>query len=465
MGARRWTALTILGTSLLTLTNVGQAYAADPNLHYPTYSAVVNNETTATFPAAGSPTALVASNRPLVAATSATLSATTPFGQVFGSSSGKTYLRVDVKASTPTVTTITFSSAIAANTFAFALGDIDAESVTVTMTSDGTTAVSSTAMGPQEPFNYSGNDDLPTVTSGTNILTIADTRCVSATQQCDTNGATAWFQPTSAVKTVTLTGTKISGLPEYQLWMASATYQTVTWTPTETLTLTAGQATPTPTAATTSGNGTISYAVTDPGTTGCTIDSATRVISATSDGTCEITATAAATADYLAGSTTVSFIIGSPDPQTVSWAPATILTSPTFPATFIPDDLPAGSDNGAISYSVTDAGTAGCTVDASTGEITATSAGSCQVSATAAATDDYGAGSITLLFTISLPSQDSEDDKDREKDTSVVPNPLSTAPQLAATGSNHLSAWSVVGLVGGAVLVTWSQRVRRREAV
>ncbi len=60
-----------------------------------------------------------------------------------------------------------------------------------------------------------------------------------------------------------------------------------------------------------------------------------------------------------------------------------------------------GSGIGALTYNVTDAGTAGCSVGLSSGELTYTSAGTCGVTATKASDSDYAvASSIEITFSI-----------------------------------------------------------------
>ena len=95
-------------------------------------------------------------------AVSATLTGSSPFGQVYGTSSGKTYLSNGLAAGKNTsTTTLTFSAATPVGTWGFALGDIDAESVTVTATNAAGAAVN-TATWFQSAFNYqSGNTDQP----------------------------------------------------------------------------------------------------------------------------------------------------------------------------------------------------------------------------------------------------------------------------------------------------------------
>jgi len=96
---------------------------------------------------------------------------------------------------------------------------------------------------------------------------------------------------------------------------------------------------------------------------------------------------------------------GSFTPQTVSWAPSNtaVLTTespltPSSAATRTP------SDGGTISYAVTNAGSTGCAVNSSTGVLSFASAGTCEVTATAAAVPEaYAEGSSAVTFTISDP--------------------------------------------------------------
>ena len=87
--------------------------------------------------------------------------------------------------------------------------------------------------------------------------------------------------------------------------------------------------------------------------------------------------------------------------QTVVWNPTTsnsISTSPLTPSSAATVTNPA-TGGGTISYSVASAGTAGCTVNSSTGVVTATSEGTCRIKATAAAVSSWLAGSTEVTFT------------------------------------------------------------------
>lgn len=84
--------------------------------------------------------------------------------------------------------------------------------------------------------------------------------------------------------------------------------------------------------------------------------------------------------------------------QTVTWSPTN--TSTTDARSIAPNARAIGSDFGAITYSVSNAGTTGCTVNATTGVITALASGTCLVRATAAATPDCFAGTTEVSFMI-----------------------------------------------------------------
>jgi uncharacterized repeat protein (TIGR02543 family) len=95
-----------------------------------------------------------------------------------------------------------------------------------------------------------------------------------------------------------------------------------------------------------------------------------------------------------------------PSAQALAWAPQLsnpVSSSPLTPSVAAATSTPAAGTGGAISYSLADAGSAGCSVNSSTGVITATSAGTCRVTAIAAAGTfggtTYFQGSTTRTFT------------------------------------------------------------------
>jgi len=151
------------------------------------------------------------------------LSADTPFGAQFGSSRNRDYLFTSLPlGASGTVVTVTFATPTPAGTWGFALGDVDAEDITVAATgADGEaldvsgwfqSAFNSCTVSPRPPACPAGtHTDQPTWAAP-----------VLRGSSSDTNGAAAWFRPTSSVKTLTFSQVRsVAGAPVYQLWIAS----------------------------------------------------------------------------------------------------------------------------------------------------------------------------------------------------------------------------------------------------
>jgi hypothetical protein len=118
----------------------------------------------------------------------------------------------------------------------------------------------------------------------------------------------------SYVSGLTLGGSA-SGLYNASVWpfttsvTISRLLQTVTWNPSTSIAFGTGSFTP-GTSATSSVGATISYVVTSQGTTGCSVNSSTGVVTYTSAGNCQVTATAAQTSDYASATKAVTYVIG-----------------------------------------------------------------------------------------------------------------------------------------------------------
>ena len=151
-------------------------------------------------------------------------------------------------------------------------------------------------------------------------------------------------------------------------------------------------------------------------------------------------------------------VLGSPPTaQVVTWNPTNTSTSGTngehTPSQAATVTTP-GTGGGAISYSVVDAGSSGCTVNSSTGVITRTAIGDCRVRATAAAVPGtyYSAyKEVTFSFSASpTPTQNT--------------SPASTTPALllATTGANveWLMVAGLIAGIAGAGFLTVSRRKR-----
>ncbi len=156
------------------------------------------------------------------------LNANTPMGAQYGSSRSLSYASIGLGGSfvvpgNPSVTTITFDTATPDSGWSFALGDIDAENVTVAALDDEGTEldVSEWFSG---AFNYcnAGSPKPSGCPAGTSTdEPIWESPTIKG-NAVDTAGAAAWFTPTAAIKTLVLTQERtIAGGPSYQLWIAS----------------------------------------------------------------------------------------------------------------------------------------------------------------------------------------------------------------------------------------------------
>ena len=165
-----------------------------------------------------------------------------------------------------------------------------------------------------------GFPDVPMTITGYRIDYTTDqgaswTTAVSDTASTDTSRSITGLDPakTYRFRVAAIVGGQLGG------WSQSADLitplkatQTLSWSPSNTsVVATAGTLTPNA-LATTNGDGAVTYSVASAGTTGCTVNSSSGVLSFTGAGTCRITATAAQTATYAEGTTTVDFTITAP---------------------------------------------------------------------------------------------------------------------------------------------------------
>jgi hypothetical protein len=137
-----------------------------------------------------------------------------------------------------------------------------------------------------------------------------------------------------------------------------------------------------------------------------------------------------------------------PSPQIVAWSPTNTSDS-SANTDHTPDQAATvttpGSGGGAISYSVVNAGSSGCTVNSSTGVITRTAIGDCRVRATAAATANYYSAYKETTFSFSTavapvvtPSSSPSPSPSLSNSPSSSPsNSPSVAVALADTGTSN----------------------------
>ena len=212
------------------------------------------------------------------------------------------------------------------------------------------------------------------ITSGVLNATSPGTCTVTATRALSTN----YFVANSANTTVTI---------------GKATQSVVTLTSTSgtfntniSLTATGG-----------TGSGSYSFSVSNAGTAGCTLPSATTLRSSGA-GSCTVTATRAGDDYYEAKSstaTTVTFARDSQNLLSVRDVAGDLDTGITL-------SVSGGSGTGALSYSVT-SGTANCSV--ASGVVSARYAGSCLLTTTKAADTNYSQAQITSTLTFIKATQ------------------------------------------------------------
>ncbi|QKW21309.1 carboxypeptidase regulatory-like domain-containing protein [Kitasatospora sp. NA04385] len=181
------------------------------------------------FPVVGLPRATVTTDgtNPAVASGgSAFLNAATPFGAAYGGSQGHPYLTLRTAAGRgPSTTTLAFERPLAAGSWAFALGDIDADTVRITGTAADGSPLTPANLGFRGAFNYCAAAPLPSGCGGVqgDVPRWDGDSATLIGNGADTYGASGWFRPVKAVRDLTLVFSVQSGAPVGQLWVAAAT--------------------------------------------------------------------------------------------------------------------------------------------------------------------------------------------------------------------------------------------------
>ncbi|MGA3080391.1 MAG: putative Ig domain-containing protein [Terracidiphilus sp.] len=203
----------------------------------------------------------------------------------------------------------------------------------------------------------------------------------------------------SSTGLVTLTGAGTVNLSASQA--ASADYTTATATTsftvnpeTPTLTFAAIPAEtfgnpPFTVSASSASSGAVTYSVTSGP---ATINSSTGLVTLTGTGTVQLSASQAATTNYTAATATASFAVFAEAP-TLTFAAIPTETFGNAPFTV----SASSASSGAVTYSVT---SGPATINSSTGLVTLTGAGTVNLSASQAASGNYGPGTATTSFTV-----------------------------------------------------------------
>jgi LPXTG-motif cell wall-anchored protein len=178
--------------------------------------------------------------------TASFLGAQTGFGQRFGTSRYQSYLTIGLAPALPgvghgadSVTTVTLPTLPAG--WGFAVGDIDADMVSIDATGPGG-ALTAAQLGPQDTsgtpiLNYCANASPKPSSCGAGTsftdapwwcATTGGGVCAPATRPrtvvgngADTQGAYDWFVPTVGVTSLTLTYQWLTGIPSFQLWIVT----------------------------------------------------------------------------------------------------------------------------------------------------------------------------------------------------------------------------------------------------
>ena len=222
------------------------------------------------------------------------------------------------------------------------------------------------------------------------------------TAGCSLEGLTLTFTKAGSCEVTASVNqtTRFEAVSESKTFAIGKTEQNVTWSPKSPLTL--ATTSMDLGAASTAGDGDITYSATSSGSENCRFpDDSSPVLHYDAAGACTVVATAGETDNYAQGtqSANITLVLATPS---VTWAPTTAVTMPA--ANFTPS-APTSTSGGVFTYLLADAGTTECTVDFDTGEISYSSPGECQITATSASTTRFTAGSATVTFLVNLASQ------------------------------------------------------------
>ena len=221
-------ALVVGGSTVGAVTTPGAAYAefTTPAGANPSWTSSLSMTGAAGFPSATIATNSLSPSVPSGAST--WLSAATPFGTQFASSQNQKYLSFSpTTGQAMSTTVVTFASLTPVTGWGFAFGDVDAEAVGVSATDASGAAVSASDLGFQSSFNLC-NVPSPKPSTCSGVVTYDAPTWIpgsnSGVLQGNTNdtvGASGWFMPLVAIRTLTITSTNLSGIPTATLWIAS----------------------------------------------------------------------------------------------------------------------------------------------------------------------------------------------------------------------------------------------------
>lgn len=299
-------------------------------------------------------------------------------------------------------------------------------------TSCGTATVTWGAVAPADRISPFTPNATPTTTGGAITYSVVNAGATGCTVN-PTTGVISYVAAGNCEVRATAAGTSslFSGFTAVTFQLPEPLKPAVLeWAVDPTITINRPPFTPSP-LPTTNDGGDITYRVVNPESSACSVDENTGEVSFTAEGPCEIEAIAAASDDALEGSLRIVFQLPEPIPAAeLTWDAETNIEASRSP--FLPPTLPE-TNGGAITYSVVDPTTSGCTVNPSTGAITFVAAGDCEIRASVEATDTTEPNFITVVFTLPTPTPEPQ----QRRNTRVTPpllEPVGPALLVSPTG-------------------------------
>ena len=146
------------------------------------------------------------------------LNTATPSGGEYGTSRGLNYLQIgNARNGADSTTTFNFTVPTPAAGWSFTVGDIDADTLTISAKDKNNNSVAVSTWF-QSAFNYCTGTPTPCGTAS-DVPTWDATSTLTGNGS-DTLGAAAWFKPSASISSLTFTYHKLVGFPSFQLWFA-----------------------------------------------------------------------------------------------------------------------------------------------------------------------------------------------------------------------------------------------------
>jgi hypothetical protein len=306
-----------------------------------------------------------------------------------------------VDASTGVVTYTVVGDCVVTGTKA---GDIDyaeiSDSVTITVTKANQGSIVATASSTTTTYN-SGDSITASYTGGSGTGAISYSTTSSACSVNSSTGAVTLLLAGNCIVTVTKAtdANYTEASSNVTITIAKANQGMVVASPSRTTGVYADGVSTSVSPSGGSGSGSYSYSSTSASV--CSVNASTGAVTILTAGTCSITVTKAADANYNVATGSTSIVISKANQAAVT---ATKSANTTYgSATQITVTSSGGSGTGTFSYASTTTGI--CTINSSSGVIAIVTAGDCVLTATRAADTNYNSASGSVTITIAKASQ------------------------------------------------------------